>query len=401
MKGRFRNITIISVHAPTGEKDEEEKETFYDQLDDTCNKVKKYDMAIVMGDLNAKIGKETHLSKVAGKHAIHEKTNDNGNMLAQFAKRNRFIIKSTIFPHKNIHMGTWKIPGSSEVNQIDHILVTQRHSTSVLDVRSCRGPNCDSDHYLVKAKIRERIIKTEKGPEMVKRRWDTDKLNEDTEVRKQYQKALARKEPMFSEKYKNESITSHIVLDLSESVLDKGYTLYLGNQCTSSALVDKLTARCTDVVGTMQSNRNEFPSSVKLAKLNVSDTSAAFRGKQMVMKWKDKLDKKSPTRRCVICCKKGALKETRYWYPECGMELCPAPRFRVYHTKANITNLKTTISFVAMKLTVHDSKDGLARQHSQLPKAQLLQFNLSKALEIRLIIFHELRHHNYVFITFL
>ncbi|KAG8235926.1 hypothetical protein J437_LFUL014282 [Ladona fulva] len=102
-------------------------------------------------------------------------------------------------------MGTWKIPGSSEVNQIDHILVTQRHSTSVLDVRSCRGPNCDSDHYLVKAKIRERIIKTEKGPEMVKRRWDTDKLNEDTEVRKQYQKALASKMQTNSQERTNET----------------------------------------------------------------------------------------------------------------------------------------------------------------------------------------------------
>ncbi|KAG8239318.1 hypothetical protein J437_LFUL019078 [Ladona fulva] len=38
------------------------------------------------------------------------------------------------------------------------------------------------------------------------------------------------------------------------------------------ALVEKLTARCTDVVGTMQSNRKEFPSSVKLAKLNKGET---------------------------------------------------------------------------------------------------------------------------------
>ncbi|KAG8239481.1 hypothetical protein J437_LFUL018989 [Ladona fulva] len=95
---------------------------------------------------------------------------------------------------------------------------------------------------------------------------------------------------MFSEKYKDESITGRIVLDLSDSLLDKGYTIYLDNWYTSPALVEKLTVRCTDVLGTMRSNRKEFPTSVKLAKLKKGETSAAFRGKQMVMKWKDKRD---------------------------------------------------------------------------------------------------------------
>jgi hypothetical protein len=38
-------------------------------------------------------------------------------------------------------------------NQIDHVLIKRRRHSNILDVRLFRAAGCDTDHYLVVAKI--------------------------------------------------------------------------------------------------------------------------------------------------------------------------------------------------------------------------------------------------------
>jgi hypothetical protein len=42
-------------------------------------------------------------------------------------------------------------------NQIGHVLIDMRWYSRVLDVHSFRVTDCDTDHYLVVAKVRERL----------------------------------------------------------------------------------------------------------------------------------------------------------------------------------------------------------------------------------------------------
>ena len=74
-----------------------------------------------------------------------------------FATSKNLTVKSTKFPHRNIHKYTWTSPDAITHNQIDHVLVDKRRQSSIIDVRSLRGADCDIDHYLVVATIRERL----------------------------------------------------------------------------------------------------------------------------------------------------------------------------------------------------------------------------------------------------
>jgi len=51
-------------------------------------------------------------------------------------------------------------------NQIDHMLIDHRWHSSKLDVRSFRGANCNTEHYLVVANIRERLAVTKQATQM-------------------------------------------------------------------------------------------------------------------------------------------------------------------------------------------------------------------------------------------
>ena len=92
-----------------------------------------------------------------------------------------------MFHHRNIHKYTWTSPDGKTHNQFDHILIDRRRYTSIQDVRSFRGANCDTDHYLVVARLRERLaIHKEAAQKFDGERFNLRKLNE-LGVKEKYQ----------------------------------------------------------------------------------------------------------------------------------------------------------------------------------------------------------------------
>ena len=126
IEGKYNNITLINAYAPTEDKTEEIKEQFYDDLQTMVDEVPKSDLTIILGDVNAKLGKEPAYQKLTGKHTLHEETNRNGELLCDFAAANNMIVMSMQFQHKRIHKGTWRSPDQNTINQIDHVLIRKR-----------------------------------------------------------------------------------------------------------------------------------------------------------------------------------------------------------------------------------------------------------------------------------
>jgi hypothetical protein len=82
--------------------------------------------------------------------------------LVNFATPKNHRVKSTMYPHRSIHKYTWTSPDGKSHNQIDHILVDKRRLSNVLDVRSYRAADCDTGHYFVVAKVRERLAENKR-----------------------------------------------------------------------------------------------------------------------------------------------------------------------------------------------------------------------------------------------
>ena len=106
MKARFNSkhckLTIILCYALTNESDKEDKEDWYEQLQQAVAKVPQLDMLLIIGDMNAKVGSDnSNCERAMGKHGCGV-MNDNGERLVDYCLNNNYVIGGTVFAHRDI-----------------------------------------------------------------------------------------------------------------------------------------------------------------------------------------------------------------------------------------------------------------------------------------------------------
>ena len=123
IKGRFYNYTILNAYCPLEGRPDIKKETFYAQLGELYDSCSRRDIKIVIGDMNAQVGRENIYKPVISPHSLHTVTNDNGQGCVNFAASRRLAVQRTCFHQKDIHETTWRSPDQRTTNQIDHVLI--------------------------------------------------------------------------------------------------------------------------------------------------------------------------------------------------------------------------------------------------------------------------------------
>jgi exonuclease III len=84
---------VLNVHAPTEDKIDDIKDRFYEELEQVFDKFPKYHMKILLGDFNAKVGREDIFKPTIGNESLHETSTDNGVRVVNFATSKNLTVK--------------------------------------------------------------------------------------------------------------------------------------------------------------------------------------------------------------------------------------------------------------------------------------------------------------------
>ncbi|XP_047100903.1 craniofacial development protein 2-like [Schistocerca piceifrons] len=157
-KTNVQYVTVIQCYAPTEIAKGELQDAFYTELNRVHRQTNSRDITILIGDLNAKGGSENEgLEHIMGVHGMRI-GNVNGELLIDTSAEHDLVIGGTLFPHRNCHKIMWVSPDHFTENQIDHIVINCKFRHSLLNARNRRGADVRSDHNLVLAEFRLKIV---------------------------------------------------------------------------------------------------------------------------------------------------------------------------------------------------------------------------------------------------
>ena len=101
-RGRWCNIIVLNVHAPSEEKSDDSKDGFYKKIEQFFKYFPKYHIKILLGDFNAKVERENIFKPTIGNESLQQDTNDNGVRIVNFATSKNLVVKSKMFSPKHL-----------------------------------------------------------------------------------------------------------------------------------------------------------------------------------------------------------------------------------------------------------------------------------------------------------
>ena len=157
--GENKYATIISAYAPTLQADEPSKESFYADLDAVITATPHDDKIILLGDFNARVGRDADIWRgTIGKEGVG-KLNSNGTLLLSKCVEHDLVVTNTLFRQNNKYKTSWQHPRSKHWHLIDFVIVRSRDRKEVLFTRAApASEDCWTDHRLVYSSIKMELL---------------------------------------------------------------------------------------------------------------------------------------------------------------------------------------------------------------------------------------------------
>jgi hypothetical protein len=115
----------LNARAPSEEKSDDSKDSFYEKLDLVFDYICKYRMKVLLGNFNEKLWEGYIFKLTIGNESLHQGSTDNDIRIMNFAISKTLVVKSTVFPHRSIHTYICICP-NEKAQKIDHILIDWR-----------------------------------------------------------------------------------------------------------------------------------------------------------------------------------------------------------------------------------------------------------------------------------
>ena len=165
-----KKMNIISVYAPQVGCSDDEKLTFWEELDDALQSIPDKEGLVVIGDFNGHVGMESaDLERWHGGHS-YGILNDEGRAVLQCAQMYDLAICNTFFQKKDEHMITYR--SGTRQSTIDYFLVRRQSLRFVKDCKVIPGEAVATQHRpLILEMELEKPKKTKKRSREKKIKW--------------------------------------------------------------------------------------------------------------------------------------------------------------------------------------------------------------------------------------
>ena len=89
---------VLNEHAPSEEKSDDSKDSFYKELKQVFHHISKYHIKTLL-DFNVKLGRENNFKLANGNESLYQNSNDNCVRIVNFTTSKYLVLMSTIFLH--------------------------------------------------------------------------------------------------------------------------------------------------------------------------------------------------------------------------------------------------------------------------------------------------------------